>query len=234
MDINIKLAQLSIICRALTFLGLAADDSIYLYEYKNILYISAINNATKVTIMCNTNIEIAKQITVPVNSKDFIAYINYISGFKLGGDVVLRFDFDKVVIKYKAEGISNYIYLPHESGNLPHVSSFKIKHFIDLSLGTLSNDLPKAVVGTSSSIFTNAFNGIIIFKKDNNVYVGGTDTVKCVIIPTDILLPDDLNRVSLTTNSSNIFTSISKLPFPTYQIKAPNHLLLKPIRFLPT
>jgi len=211
MDINIKLAQLSIICRALTCLGLSADDVVYLYEYKNFLYISATSDSTKITVACNTNVEIAKSITVPLNSKDFIAYISYISGFKLGGDVILRFEVDKVVIKYKSEGINNYIYLPHTSDKLPFVSSFKIKYSIDLSLGSLSNDLPKAVVGTSSSIFTNAFNGIIIFKNDGKTYTGGTDTVKCVIIPTDILLPDKLNKVNLTTSSVNMFTAISKL-----------------------
>lgn len=208
MDIKIKLTQLDIICKAFSSSSLSEDACIHFKEKNNQLEITC---SDSITIVCDTSIDIPKDPDVVVNAREFTSYIFYLSGFKLGGDVVITILEDSLRVKYNESGVKNYVYMEFIDNPPPPMSVVRAVNSIELSNDAMLNSLYKAVMGTSSAVFSNAYNGIIIFKHNDTTYVSGTDSVRCVIIPTDIVLPDKIGTLYLTTLCVTCLSSIAKI-----------------------
>jgi len=188
--------------------GLSSESLLHFYNKDNMLYMSC---GDSVNITADTKVDIAKDVFVSVDGKGFISYINYLSGFKLGGDVSLVFGDSFVTIKYVQEGVSNYVDLEIKGNSGKLVSGVRSKYSVVFSTEVLSTVFPLAITGTSSMSFSNAYNGLILFKYEDTIYLGGTDTIKCVVVPVDVEMPEGVSRINISTVSANILSNISKL-----------------------
>ena len=208
MDVKINIKHLYLLCRCMGSVNFVESDVINLYTEDNRLFLSG-GDTNKV--ICDTGIETAYMLDVFVAGREFMSYVTYLHGFKTDNDVVLNFLDDSIGISYKDGVVDNHVYLPFVTANTAKLVPFNVTVSYNFSLDMLTKTITQALRGTSSTVYSGVYNGVILFEYKDTVYLAGTDTVKCSIVETDITKSDKFKKVTIGATSAKALISLCKL-----------------------